>query len=382
MVVITIVTLLLASILIIYSYIKWLTFKYLRINIFLEKAQNNLRSEEELINYFKDKSELNILILTGGGLRGIVPLSILSYIEQKLGKKTGEIFDFFSGASTGAISAAALAVKDNANYYKYSAADILENYLVNANNIFSAPWYHKVLTLAGLLAPKFTLEGKTKVLDSYFKNLRISDLKSNLLIPIYDINNNELEIVKNWKADDETESYDYLVKDLINGASSPPMFFPPTAILLDKCKTKLFVDPAILLNNPILSALLPIRALFPSKKINVVLIGNSGLKSSQFLYNNITDFGAYGLFQYLVNSPSLNSKLSLRMMQEYMDSSQCLDSHLTFTKIYSKNQKSFNQISISKKNFENIKKYNLDIIEENKEDIDNLINNILNHSIS
>lgn len=364
-------------ILTIYFYIKRLSHKYLSANAPLDKILHHLRSEEELVKDFQDKAELNLLVLTGGGLRGMVALHVLCYIEQKLGKKSGEIFNFFSGSSTGAISAAALAVKDEASGYKYSAADVLEYYVCDAYKIFSSPWYHKILTLNGLLAPKFTLEGKTAVLKKYFGGLRLSELKGNLLVPVYDIKNNDLAMVKNWHTLDEPENYDYLVRDLINGASSPPMIFPPTAILVDKYVTKLLVDPAILINNPIFSAVLQVRMLFPFKKINIVLIGNGGLESDKFSHNGITKFGAFGLFQYLVNSPSLSTKLSLKMMQQYMQNSKRCDPNLSFTRIYSKTNEAFSTTDTSKRNFEKIKKYSLQVIEEHKDEIDKLISTIL-----
>jgi len=46
-----------------------------------------------------------ILELSGGGIRGIIPAILCAHIEKEAGKPLNQIFDFFSGTSTGAILA-------------------------------------------------------------------------------------------------------------------------------------------------------------------------------------------------------------------------------------------------------------------------------------
>ncbi|HEX7757592.1 MAG TPA: patatin-like phospholipase family protein, partial [Niabella sp.] len=51
--------------------------------------------------------KISILSLDGGGIRGIIPGVILTYIEQQLQKqdnsklRIGDYFDFIAGTSTG-----------------------------------------------------------------------------------------------------------------------------------------------------------------------------------------------------------------------------------------------------------------------------------------
>ena len=51
---------------------------------------------------------VRVLIIDGGGVKGILSLMILKYFEQKSGKTVSELFDFFSGTSTGSIIVSAL----------------------------------------------------------------------------------------------------------------------------------------------------------------------------------------------------------------------------------------------------------------------------------
>ena len=181
-------------------------------------GDKELKDFNKIIEHYENREAINVLVLSGGGVRGLVPLHVLAYIEHITGKKTGELFDFFAGSSTGAISTAGFTVADENGEYKFSAKEILNEYEKNTKIIFSSPWYHQLLTLFGLFAPRFLPDGKMKVLKGYFDDLTLGELKGNLLIPVYNIESNKLQIIKNWNSMHGRANYNYLVKDLVNGA--------------------------------------------------------------------------------------------------------------------------------------------------------------------
>src|SRR5580692_349868 len=51
----------------------------------------------------------NSLSINGGGIRGIIPCSVLASLEQQTGKLTRDLFSYVSGTSTGALLAAGVA---------------------------------------------------------------------------------------------------------------------------------------------------------------------------------------------------------------------------------------------------------------------------------
>ncbi len=314
-------------------YLNFLTRKYLT-----PMPRDEIVGDKKLKNYlelqetFANRESLNILVLSGGGLRGLVPLETLSYLEKRTGLKCGELFDFISGSSTGAISAAGFCVADSEGNYVFSAQNIIDTYIENAQKIFSSPWYHQLLTLFGLFAPRFLPGNKLEVLEGYYGNLTLGELKGNLLIPVYNIDQNYLQIVKNWSTPRRDSGENMLVKDLINGASSPPMLFPPVAFRL-KNKDYLYIDPAVLLNNPILHVLLQVRSLFPNKHLNLVLIGNGGTSEARYNYRHMFSFGLYGLYQYLFSAPALGSKLYIDFVQDYLDEAGRVDPNITFFRV-------------------------------------------------
>ena len=355
-------------------YLNFLTRKYLLATERESVVGNKeLKTYQQMTEQFKDRKEINVLILTGGGVRGLIPLHILAYIEKQTGKKAGEIFDFVSGTSTGAISVSSLMMGDANGGYKYSATEVRDNYREHANRMFSSPWYHQFLTMFGLFAPRFLPDNKIQVLHEYFGDSTIGELKGNLLIPVYNIDQNNLQIVKNWNPPHGQSNDNYLVKDLINGASSPPMLFPPVAFRLKQTE-HLFIDPAVILNNPILQVLLHVRILFPEKKLNMILIGNGGVGGVKYDYRSMFGFGLYGIYQYLFSAPALSSRLYTDFMEEYLQDASKFDDKIAYFRINSIPRKGMSPTDTGDRNMDEIAKYAEEMLNENKPLIDKVIN--------
>nr|GEW18597.1 patatin-like protein [Tanacetum cinerariifolium] len=89
-----------------------------------------------------DLSYVTVLSLDGGGVRGIVSGTVLSFLESKLQEIDGpdarvaNYFDVIAGTSTGGLMTAMLAVPDENNRPMYSAEDIKEFYFYHAPKIF------------------------------------------------------------------------------------------------------------------------------------------------------------------------------------------------------------------------------------------------------
>jgi uncharacterized protein len=57
---------------------------------------------------FNPEGKKTILSIDGGGMRGVIPVKMLAYLEEQTGKPAYELFDLVAGTSTGAIIAAGL----------------------------------------------------------------------------------------------------------------------------------------------------------------------------------------------------------------------------------------------------------------------------------
>ena len=87
--------------------------------------------------------KVRILSIDGGGIRGILPGTILTYIEEQLRNKTGnpdakigEYFDFIAGTSTGGILSLVYLCPDEQGNFKYGAKEALDIYLDQGDEIF------------------------------------------------------------------------------------------------------------------------------------------------------------------------------------------------------------------------------------------------------
>lgn len=70
------------------------------------------------------------LSINGGGIRGIIPCSVLVSLEQQTGKLTREVFSYVSGTSTGALLAAAVAAG-------VPASELLSVYTTASQKVFT-----------------------------------------------------------------------------------------------------------------------------------------------------------------------------------------------------------------------------------------------------
>lgn len=72
----------------------------------------------------------NALSINGGGIRGIIPCSVLVSLEQQTGKLTREVFSYVAGTSTGALLAAGVAAG-------IPASELLAVYTTRSKDVFA-----------------------------------------------------------------------------------------------------------------------------------------------------------------------------------------------------------------------------------------------------
>jgi patatin-like phospholipase/acyl hydrolase len=97
-----------------------------------------------------------MLALDGGGIRGVLTLSILKEIERQLGKPLWEYFDYIAGTSTGAIIAAGLArgmsVAELLDFYRSTGTEMFQHtrFLQRLNSLYrNGPLQQKLQAVFG-----------------------------------------------------------------------------------------------------------------------------------------------------------------------------------------------------------------------------------------
>ncbi len=230
----------------------------------------------------KNPEVIRILSLDGGGVRGLISLEVLKHIEQESGKPIAELFDFVAGTSTGSIIATKLLLADDQGKPRYSASVVAEMYTELVGEVFHLPWYHRLLTLNGLLGPKVPNGVKIDLANEVYGDTAFGDLLLPVLIPTYSITESRANIFTNWSQDSANMS----LAALVTAATSPPSVFPAIRLQGDSPDAGEYIDGGVVANDPAHLALVQALDRFPNARFVIVSIG-AGLRN-----DNITDLEA------------------------------------------------------------------------------------------
>lgn len=138
-----------------------------------------------------------VISIDGGGIRGLLPIRILEFLEESLKNRGGrslfERVDLVAGTSTGAIISAALILEDEHGNPKYTPSDLITLYRHRGRQIFSKERTNNVTPLQ-------------IVLEANFGSYSIQDLKKQFAFVCYDeeldtgfVFYNELKVYRNVK---------------------------------------------------------------------------------------------------------------------------------------------------------------------------------------
>lgn len=201
-----------------------------------------------------------ILSIDGGGTRGVIPIQALKKIEDATGRPIAQCFNLIAGTSTGGLLACALTVSENKTDPMYTLDDIEKLYLERSARIFPSKLGKSVNRLAGIVGPRFTSLGLKSVLREYFKEKRVSDCLTPILVTSYDVRHNEVKkftsrYANRWSAGFNSEKNFSLV-DICLATSAAPTYFQTHEIKHESSDIKRnCVDGGIYVNNPTMMAI-------------------------------------------------------------------------------------------------------------------------------
>ena len=201
-----------------------------------------------------------ILSIDGGGLRGVVPLTILKTIEAKTGKRIHELFNFIAGTSTGGLITAAISVKNPIEPTSplYTLDDIIDVYVHRGHEIF--PERNKIGNLLhdaeDLFKPKFNATGIKAVFTDVLKNFRMLDCLNDIMICSYDLNNNVPLFFKS-RAAKANAAQNALLYDISRATSAGPSYLPSYEFVYPndaENPNRNCIDGGVYVNNPSMAA--------------------------------------------------------------------------------------------------------------------------------
>ncbi|RWR89999.1 patatin-like protein 2 [Cinnamomum micranthum f. kanehirae] len=176
-----------------------------------------------------------VLSIDGGGLRGIIPGTILAFLESQLQELDGkdvriaDYFDVIAGTSTGGLVTTMLAAPDKNNRPMFAAKDIKQFYLENGPKIFPHSGCGVLDTIKNLFraisGPKYDGKYLHSKVQQLLGNLKIQDTLTDILVPTFDIKLFQPTIFTTYEARINS-SKNALLSDVCISTSAAPTYLP------------------------------------------------------------------------------------------------------------------------------------------------------------
>ena len=206
----------------------------------------------------------HILSLDGGGIKGIFSAAVLAAIEDDLKINIVDHFDLIAGTSTGGIIALGLGLG-------MKPREIVEFYVREGPRIF--PHWCGAKRLQHWFYRKFSSEPLTAALKSCFKDKRFGDSKKRLIIPSYNLGEDDVYIFRTPHHDRLKRDYKVPAWKVALATGSAPTFFSCTREV-DNVR---LVDGGVWANNPTMIAIIEAydTVKIPLDSLRVFSIGTS-----------------------------------------------------------------------------------------------------------
>ncbi|XP_074569858.1 patatin-like protein 2 [Curcuma longa] len=214
---------------------------------------------------------VTVLSIDGGGVRGLIPATILAFLESKLQELDGadariaDYFDVIAGTSTGGLITAMLAApsKDGGDRRPlFSAKEIVDFFVDNCPKIFrrkNAGILNPVLKLISAVAgPKYDGEYLRSKIRELLGDTKLSETLTNVVIPAFDIKFLQPTIFSSFEMKSEPLK-DAMLSDICIGTSAVPTYFPAHYFATEDAaggrREFNLVDGCVAANNPTLAAM-------------------------------------------------------------------------------------------------------------------------------
>lgn len=239
----------------------------------------------------KDKV-VTVLSIDGGGVRGIIPATILAFLEEELKKLDGpdvriaDYFDVVAGTSTGGLLTVMLTAPDKNGRPLFDAKDLAKFYIDESPKIFpqKSSIFSKIGTaLRMATGPKYNGKYLHSLLRQHLGETRLEGTLTNVVIPTFDIAYLQPTIFSTFQLK-QHPARNALLSDITISTSAAPTFFPAHYFETkdDKGNTRSFnlVDGGLAANNPTLCAM--------SQVSQDIILGNG-----EFFLQNTVDYGKF-----------------------------------------------------------------------------------------
>jgi uncharacterized protein len=203
-----------------------------------------------------------VLAIDGGGVKGVLPASVLATLEDAIDGRIVDHFDLIVGTSTGGIIALGLAAG-------ISPAEIRDFYLTRGPRIFEG----NGITRGGRrwVTAKYNQASLRTELDDIFGSRRLGESTTRLVIPSMDVNSGRVHLWKTAHDARFVQDYKHQIVDIAMATSAAPTYF---RAFLSESGAPL-IDGGVFANNPAgLAAVEAVGVLnWPREAVAILSIG-------------------------------------------------------------------------------------------------------------
>jgi patatin-like phospholipase/acyl hydrolase len=217
-----------------------------------------------------ERKVVRILSVDGGGIRGILPITVLEGIEEHLQAEAegeevrlAEYFDIMAGTSTGGIITLGL----NAGK---STTDLVRLYLDEGKKIFApvSAW-GKVKSYTG---PKYDARALEEVLQNQLGDKWLNESISHVVIPADNLGQKCAYLFDSQQA--RLPSHNFKMRDVARATSAAPTYFGAATIKDKKgLDEHTFLDGGVFANDPTFEAVQAAEKEYPGCDLYIVSLG-------------------------------------------------------------------------------------------------------------
>jgi predicted acylesterase/phospholipase RssA len=233
---------------------------------------------------------IRILSIDGGGIRGLIPATVLAEIEKSTGKPIAQLFDVIAGTSTGGILACGLSVPDTQENPKFSASALVDLYVQKGQRIFP---HHLFQRFTQYFEEQYPTSGIEQVLHDYLGESHLSDGVTELLVTAYDIERRKPKFFRSRDAKQDP-TRDHPLWMVARATSAAPTYFEPFKLPgVTPEDYEALVDGGVFANNPAMCAYVDGSAGPGQVRPEGVLLVSlgTGAQNRPIMYDRVKDWG-------------------------------------------------------------------------------------------
>ncbi len=238
------------------------------------------------------KDKVRVLSLDGGGIKSLITLKVLAYIEQKTGKKTGELFDYIAGTSSGGMLTLYLSMpsEKDPNVPRYSANEIIEIFQYDSRQIFKEKTTAKFFSKPAvqLFNTPYQLKTMTDMGENRFKKYQMKDAVADIFVLTFDTETNMPVPFTSYDS-----NYNDAKMSMVAAATSvAPFYFSPITYY-DKAiqKKRTLIDGGLVAKNPSVFAYEEAKKRNKDKDVLLISLGAGYQEKTDYTYDKLKNWG-------------------------------------------------------------------------------------------